>query len=275
MEEFYNESNDGYISMGACLIKADQKLKDVIYIEASNELEDSQGDTILKKALETQKSDFLNKGVLSWDHQHKLQQDPNFICGEPLDVKFSKHSTLVKGKIYTKNKYGVGILAMAQSNSSRLGASVGGHITKRVQKVDDLTKSIKKYITGVLWDEVALTYKPVNESVLGNVSILPFEEFAKSFVCRGSELYKALSAGDGIDSSTMVGGRSLIAENLKTGKSSVATLGHRLDVVLKAIHDGKVDNYHEFDSLLIKNDLVPHRKQLMKLVIKNNITRSA
>jgi hypothetical protein len=188
-EEFYSPFS------GSVLIKAEEHGgKWILYLQASNEGLDQESEVILSKALQEAKDYYLSHGVLSWDHKHKLLHDPGFIVGEPLDVQFSKsNETLVKGWLYQKNPIAKKLWANIESGAQKLGASVGGGI---------LAKS-KNQIAKVVWDETAITHKPVNDGTLGHVQIMPFSEFAK-----------ALMAGGGVDAASYSGGRALSPENM-------------------------------------------------------------
>lgn len=179
------------------LVKADEEGgKWNVYLQASNETEDQQGEKVLQKALEEQKNFFLSHGILSWDHQHRMTNDPNFIIGEPTDVSFtSKNETLVKGFLYKENKVAQGVFQNLMSQSSRFGASIGGYV---------LHKGKGNVIDRIYWSECAITHKPVNDGTLGTVSVIPFKEFAK-----------ALMAGSGVNAAEYTGGRALTPEVMK------------------------------------------------------------
>jgi hypothetical protein len=170
-----------------------------VYLEASNEEIDSDGEVTVMKALKDASDYYLAHGVISWDHQHKIMKNPAFIIGEPTDVAFTKkNSTLIKGFLYKENKNAQGVWENLLSKSSRFGASIGGYILKK--SVENSTKYIKK----VFWDETAITNKPVNATTQGNCRILPYEAFAK-----------ALMAGSGINAESFGGGRALTGESLQ------------------------------------------------------------
>jgi len=197
LEKFYSPFAEQGI-----LIKADKEDPTVIYIEASNQTVDSQNDVTVMKALEKEAENFLRKGVISWDHLHKIKQSPDYIIGEPLDVAFKKESTWAKAKLYKSVHYGESVLNLLASNTTRLGASIGGFIKQR----NPLSKSISA-ITKVIWDEIAITYKPVNDTTLGNVSLIPIGAFAK-----------ALMAGSGVDAGNFTGARAMTKESLQGNK---------------------------------------------------------
>jgi hypothetical protein len=181
------------------LIKSDKKDPSIVYIEASNQLVDSQNDVTVMKALKEETENFLRKGVISWDHLHKSEKSPEYIIGEPLDVAFKKETTWVKAKLYKSVKYGQSVLDLLESETTRLGASIGGYIKQR----QPLSKSISA-ITKVIWDEIAITYKPVNDTTLGNVSLIPIGAFQK-----------ALMAGSGVNTANFTGGRAMTPESLQ------------------------------------------------------------
>ncbi len=168
-----------YSQMPLTLVKAKQNKSGdwVVFMEASNEGVDQEGERMLKKALESQKDYFLQHGVLSYDHMHKISTDPKYIIGEPVDVTFTRDNrTLVKGKLYQENEIARGIWPNLVSGSTRFGASVGGYILQKGPEGD---------INRVIWDEVAVTNKPVLDSTLGHVSVIPPKEFAKSLMNKG------------------------------------------------------------------------------------------
>ena len=178
MEEFVT-----YIGFDSAIIKADKKDPSIIYIQASNEDLDSDEEVVMMKALEDEAENYLKKGVISWDHQHKIEKNPKFIIGEPLDVKFTKaNETLVKGRLYKKNEYAQGVMAMLASDSTRLGASIGGAIIAKSNAMSPKVNRIVPVIQRIKWDETAVTYKPINNNTRGNCTYYPFTEFAKAFM---------------------------------------------------------------------------------------------
>lgn len=205
----------------------------IVYLQASNEMEDRDGEVMESAALKKARDYFLQYGVLSWDHQHKLTKHPEFIIGEPIDVKFTEdRKTLAKGFLYQENKVAQEVWGNIRSNARRLGASVGGGILKK--------SNGGKNISEVIWDEIALTHKPVNAATLGNVSLVPFRDFMK-----------ALMAGAGVDASTFMGGRALIGESLQ-GAEMVGTLypdrDEQMDIfstVLKGVLANRFDYLSE------------------------------
>ena len=169
----------------------------VIYIEASNEFRDREKEIVLQEALKESADHFLKKGKISWNHLHRDemgQRRPAFVIGHPLDVRFPEdRRSLVKGTLYRKNTVAQEMMANLESECDRFGASIGG------QK---LAKSFTGTVSKVLWDETAITYDPINDS-LGSVQIDPMEEFVKS-----------LMAGSGVNPGEFSGGRVMTREDL-------------------------------------------------------------
>jgi len=201
----------------------------IVYLEASNEVEDQDGETVSMGALQSAREFFLAKGVLSWDHQHKILHNPEFIIGEPLDTKFTDDKrTLIKGFLYEYNEIANGVWNNIRSRARRLGASIGGGILKKSRE--------DKWIEQVVWDEVALTHKPVNDRTMGNVTMVPFASFAK-----------ALMAGAGVDAGAFVGGRALQGESLQGASNGPEheELTDLFSVLIKAIVDGRIQSYDQ------------------------------
>lgn len=224
-DEFYSPLNH-------VLIKgAEEGGKWIVYLQASNELRDQEGETVEMDALKKAADYFLSHGVLSWDHKHKATHDPGFIIGEPLAVKFTPSGeTLVKGFLYKKNKIAKNLWDNIQSGAMRLGASIGGGILQKA----------KETIKRVIWDETALTHKPINDGTLGMVQVVPFAQFAK-----------ALTAGAGVNATLYTGGRSLTPENMQGSTVDVLPgvdqkeLRSMFGDLLKAIRERRVNSYND------------------------------
>jgi hypothetical protein len=175
---------------------------------------------------------------------HKTLHDPKYIIGEPLDVTFTdKNETLVKGFLYKENEIAQSVWKNILSDAKKLGASVGGGILKKA-------KGTVSKILQVIWDETAITHKPVNSETLGNVSILPFTEFAK-----------ALMAGSGVDASQFTGGRALTRESLQ-GHTSDVLSGNPTDIdygrlrmlwddLLGRVASGSIQTYNDIIQFIL------------------------
>ena len=221
----------------------------MVYLEASNEIKDQEGETVDMEAMNKARDYYLSHGVLSWDHKHKQTNDPEYIIGEPLDVKFTDdRKTLVKGWLYQQNDTAKKLWNNIRSGAKRLGASIGGGILEKAES------RIKR----VVWDEVAITHKPVNDTTLGNVSMMPFGAFAKALAyTEGSasieDFVKALTAGGGVNAANFTGGRALTSESLQGSTVDILPGRNDLDLMFKSmfpmIMSGDIANY---------NDMVNH-----------------
>jgi len=242
--EFYSPFN------GSVLVKAEEHGgKWIIYLQASNEGLDQDSEVILSKALQEAKDYYLSHGVLSWDHKHKILHDPGFIVGEPTDVEFSKtNETLVKGWLYQKNPIARKLWSNIESGATKLGASVGGGI---------LSKS-KGKIDRVIWDETAITHKPVNDGTLGHVQVIPFTEFAK-----------ALMAGSGVDAASYSGGRAMTGEHIDS--TTVDGTFAQTDVTPEVTYE---EGRRYFDDLLlnIKNGNIVSMNDVMSYTLSQGYT---
>jgi len=248
LNPFYTPFNNTQV-----LIKADEKDPFTIYIGASSESIDSQQDVLFMKALEAEAESFLKKGLLSWDHLHKVKDDPKFIIGEPLDVRFDKaeKKTYVKGKLYQHVDYAVKVANLLLSKCTRLGASVGGFIKSK--------KSILKSISGILkviWDELAVTYKPVNQDTMGNVSLIPIGAFVK-----------ALSVGSGVDASKFIGGRAMMPESMQ-GAVTLNYLQPILNELVWRVKSGDIAKSEDLKTFLSYYNIDFLYGQLASLIIK-------
>jgi len=221
-----------YCPLGSFIIKSDPQDEHIIYLEASNEEPDTQKEVVFMKALEQEAESYLTKGIVSWDHLHKIEGDPKYIIGEPLDVKFSNSKTFVKARLYEGVEMAESVRRLAKANSTKLGASIGGFIRKREPVNDSLSG-----ISGVMWDEVAITYKPVNSSTMGRVSLIPMEVFNK-----------ALMAGSGINPAEFSGGRALIGESLQ-GADGKKAMVEVVEELVQRLAKGDIrtdDDFKEF-----------------------------
>ncbi|MHA2426517.1 MAG: hypothetical protein ACXADB_00555 [Candidatus Hermodarchaeia archaeon] len=222
-------SNPFYTPLDHVLIKgAEENGKWIVYLQASNEMKDQDGEIVEVTALKKAADYFLSHGIVTWDHKQKVTGDPGFIIGEPLDVKFTnKNETLVKGFLYKSNDIAQKVWKNIKSGARRIGASIGGGI---LQKAETTIKQ-------VVWDEAALTHKPVNDGTLGSVQLVPFAAFAK-----------ALTAGSGVNAAMFSGGRALTPESLQGSTTDVLQMSDiraMFSDLLKAIRSNRISNYND------------------------------
>jgi len=179
--------------------ETDENGNPIVIIEASNENLDYQEEQVMKSALMESREYFLKNGVISYDHKHipspdnhKWDPDWNaekYIMGKPLEVwegtgESGKPTVFVKAVLAQSNKIAQEIIGKLRDKIKTIKASVGGRRVKKALKFDPKTYKEIPQIISVDWDEVALTPKPVNQT-LGPV-VLSAKEFVKSLTAGGS-----------------------------------------------------------------------------------------
>jgi hypothetical protein len=154
-----------------------------------------------------------------------IRYHEQYVIGEPLEVYTEGNSTRVRGKLYKSNSYAQEYIKLLQDGSTRVKASVGGLVPQRVKNKDGT-----KTVTGVLWNDLALTIAPVNPTVAPAT-------ITKSMT--SAEFVKSLSAGYGTNSATFSGGRALQKEEV--GHEAVnVTNEEAIASLVGAIGDGEV-----------------------------------
>jgi hypothetical protein len=185
-----------------------------VYIEASNEAVDQQGEVVLAKALTDSTDFFLAYGNLDIDHLTMIGPKlgiPNsnlYEIGRPIEVRSSGTKTFVKGHIAS----GSGPAA-EQANSfwsslvdvsppQRWYPSVGGSVLAKSVEFDAKTQKKRVVITQTRWANIGFSKTPVNTNV-PTVGTTPF-----------GALMKSLTAGYGTDSASLSGGSALRVQSL-------------------------------------------------------------
>lgn len=198
----------------------------IIYVQASNENKDYQGEVVLAKALRESADYFTRFGVLDMDHKSipkiaktfGITNTDEWIIGQPVDVRFTGDSTFVKAQLRSGDSH-----LATQANivwegltkvkpPVRYYASVGGAVLDRDVKFDPQSGEPVQVITKTLWGSLALSRAPVNLT-LDVATTVPVMTFAKSmggFV----PMTKALMAGYGTDAATLTGGAALGRQSL-------------------------------------------------------------
>ncbi|MDR1626501.1 MAG: hypothetical protein LBT33_08155 [Spirochaetia bacterium] len=234
--------------------KTDENGNFIFEVEASNENLDLQGQTVLQQALLGSKEHFLENGVISYDHLHKRRgtggeviPDTAMIIGEPIDVKTDGKRTIVVGKLYRSNETARDIIKKLKDGSTRIRASVGGIFPKVVR---DAKTGIEK-IVSVLWNDLALTFAPVNPTV----SPVDFARGMSSF-----EFVKALAAQSGTGHAGFAGGRALIGEDVDAGTQDVTegadeNLGDAIRGLMAALCTGEVSGRAEAVGFLVRKGI--------------------
>ena len=254
LETFDMQDGDEFVTgwVHSRLAKANEEDgKWIVYLEASNESKDQDGEITVMKALQEDVANYLKQGVISWDHQHRIKNDPKYIIGEPVDVAFtSTHSTLIKGILYKENEIAQGVWNNLLSNTTRFGASVGGWILKKSEG------TIKK----VAWRDTAITDKPVNADTLGNVQTIPFSEFAKS-----------LQAGSGVNAGAFEGGRAITPESLQGADVEITPylVSNAFYTFLKGVREDRVKSFDQARAM-IKSQILDDKAtdQVMNFILK-------
>lgn len=197
-----------------------------IYLEASNESLDQQGEVVLSKALADSSDYYLKFGNLDIDHYTQIGARagiPNyelFEIGRPVDVAVRDGHTFVKGQIYS----GTGAAAdkanafwgsLVELNPpARWYPSVGGAVISKSVVIDPATKAKRAVIQKVRWSNIGFSKTPVNAN-LATVSTVPFGALAKSLCADGWDFRKAIEAGYGTDSASLSGDGALRKQSLE------------------------------------------------------------
>lgn len=199
-----------------------------IYLEASNEALDQQGEVVLSKALADSSAYYLKFGNLDIDHYTQIGARagiPNyelFEIGRPVDVQVKDGTTFVKGQIYSgtgpaADKANAFWSSLVEVNPpARWYPSVGGAVIEKSVIIDPDTKSKRAVIKKVRWSNIGFSKTPVNAN-LATVSTVPFGALAKSWSSEGFDFAKALEAGYGTDSATLTGGGALRTQSMAQG----------------------------------------------------------
>jgi hypothetical protein len=192
----------------------------VVYLEASSEDEDLQGETILRSALWASRAYFVKRGNLDIDHLSVLGRKLGvrryweYEIGRPTDVR-KDGKIWVRGYLYEGCEHADSVWRSFHYKPPQVWfASVSGAILARDSL--DQTK-----ITEVRWNNLALTREPVNHKLRSSVSTRPIGPFGKGHLTLvgREEFAKALTAGYGSDAGALTGGAALRRESL-AGASS-------------------------------------------------------
>lgn len=196
-----------------------------LYLEASNEARDYQGEVVLAKALADSADYFAQYGNLDIQHRSMIglaNGDRDYHLheiGRPESVKADGTRTFVKGEIF-RGDTPVAECANAFWDSitklqppQRWYPSVGGKIEGAERTIDPVSKELRRTITKVVWCNIGFSRTPVNPKV-PTVSTVPFGILAKAWGSHGFTLTKDMQAGYGTDSATLTGGAALRKQSL-------------------------------------------------------------
>lgn len=244
--------------------KTDEYGNYIFEAEASNENLDLQNQIVLQNALLESKDNFIKYGVISHDHQHHKKDkngnqitDTKNIIGEPIDVRTDGRTTYVIGKLYKDNEVAKDYIKMLKNGSTRVRASIGGIFPEVV--ADEITGAEK--VVHVLWNDLALTATPVNNTV-GHATFMRSMDSA--------EFVKALSAGMGTDRSNFEGGRSFIPENvggntLNTPEETLTTFidKNKIKQLMTQLTTGRINSKEEAEAYLLGQGLNSEQSRLI------------
>lgn len=162
----------------------------IIYLEASNEKEDIQRETVLSKALDQGKDYFLKYGNFDIDHITRIGAKigiPDYLSyeiGQPREVKVRDGSTWVKGVIYQGDGALINKANMfwdsitKQKPPQRWYPSISG--AQPQKEIKTVNKRTKTYVTSLLWNSIGFSKTPVNDNV-SQISTVPYDVFNKSY----------------------------------------------------------------------------------------------
>jgi len=216
---------------------AEENGERVLYMEASNETTDLQGERVLAKSLADSTAHFLRYGNLDLDHRTLLpprvgEHPLRWEIGQPVEARVDGARTFVKAKLYQGDSQLAESANLVWDSLTKLTPaarwypSVGGQILGRSAEVDPLTKARVNLITKVRWTNIGLSRTPVNPAV-PPVATVPAEMFAKCCTAGGFDLDlldKALEAGYGTDVAGLTDGAALRGQSLDTAVQSTLPL---------------------------------------------------
>lgn len=262
MERIYTEALITKSLIDSSQWETDEHGNPIVLIEASNENLDYDGERVMRSALMNSKGYFMKNGVISYDHKHlpspdNFRWDPTwnaekYIIGKPIEVfegegNDGKPAVKVKAVLYKSNDISKEIIKKLSDGATTVKASVGGRKVKKAQIMDKKSYMDTPTIVKVDWDEVALTYKPVNQT-LGPTTLSP-----KEFV-------KALTVGSSANPADMTGGNTLQAESLEP---------EPISALLFDIRSGKIDKKTAIDHLVKAGYPKGKARKILKMIIDN------
>ena len=194
----------------------------ILYMQASSEVRDLQGEKVLLSALAKSIPYFLQYGRIDLDHASVLGEirgqkvNPYaYEIGKPLDARVDGDSVWVKAAIFTARGSGNRWTEAADLFWDSLQTSpptvwypsIAGDVFAEAPTFEDGRNT--QEIRGIRWHSIGLSRTPVNHTV-GPVTTMPVRAFAKAFASR-ADLEEALGS--------FVPGRGLTLETLPTPKA--------------------------------------------------------
>ena len=164
----------------------------IISLEASNEHQDSEGDSICQKALLEAADHFLQKGHLDLEHLSETGSryglDPqDYVVGRPLEVvDLGGGRTGVVGEL-NNSRHGDRIYkSLMQNPPETWRASIYGY----PRGVDGISKSTEPggrfRVTSLLWSSLAICKRPVNDHITGYARLVGADAVVKAQLDMGS-----------------------------------------------------------------------------------------
>ena len=218
-----------------------------IYIEASNEGVDQEGEKILSSALAASADFYARYGNVDLDHytirgpKDGIQNPMQYEIGKPVAVNISDKRTFVKAQLYTgqsdlaRNANMVWESMTQISPPARWYPSVGGLVQEKAAEFDPESQARVMVIKKVRWTNIGMSRTPVNQHV-PTATAAPLGVFAKSL---NGYVMKSLTAGYGTDSATLTGGAALRTQSLDSGISSYVDFRARLVAAIRAHKVGR------------------------------------
>lgn len=244
-------------------IETDANGNYIILAEASNENLDFEEQQVLRRALLDSKDYFLKNGLISYDHRHlkpvegEIDWNPEkYIIGEPLDVFQSDDKTFVKALLYKSNALVQEIVQKLKDGATIIKASIGGKKPVIKRFFDTKVKRFVERVVSVLWDELAITFKPINQT------LTPVGLSSKAFV-------KSLQAGYETDAAKLTGGQSIIPQDLE-GAEQINKNKKNITAVVMALYFGDIKGPEETKQFLKNRGCSEEdATQILETIIQN------
>ena len=249
------------------LLEQDENGNVIVYGEASNENLDFQGEKVLQDALIHSADYFIQNGVVSYDHRHITEKDnpEKFIIGEPLDIRFKnedgKRKVFVKFKLFKDNELAKEIIQKLRNGARTVKISIGGKMAEKEPNPQDHSQTV----TYVLWDEIALTYKPVNQSL--SPVTLSADAFVKSLMSEstGKPLVK-----EDLYGSDDNGEKEMIVSALNYAKEKNVDLDRYLEVLKTKVSTETFNKIKkEIEKMKKENDLLKSLDEGLDKLLKS------
>jgi hypothetical protein len=260
-----------------------------IEIVASDPTPDRVNDSIVLKAFDDAKQDFLKAGCIDYDHQtirgKSKQEQLEAMIGQPETLDTSTGKVIVGGYLFKGNPLvDKSIYPALRAGARTLGASVGGRILRKSLEWDDTAKRKVNRITRIALNHVAVTpaYKSVHPSTSislaksldeesGLLVFDSFGDFCKSFATSDEpeDLGKTLVAGTATDYASTRGGQALQPQSIEP-----SPVKDTFTALLKAIKKGMVkSNYDSIVGWLVNHNISTEQAQNMAAAVAQKATK--